>query len=389
MSEPSSAPIRALQKGLIVSCQAPADSPMYDPAVIAAMAQASVDRGAVGVRIDSPPHLEAVSRRVDVPVIGLWKQQIPGFDVYITPQFCHAAQVARAGADIIAIDATDRRRPAGETLESLIRRIHEDLGKPVMADVDTLEAAIAAERAGADLVGTTLYGYTAATRHLQPPGFDLLAEMVAQLQVPVICEGGVSSAQMARQAIDLGAFAVVVGTAITGVDLQVQAYHGAVTAETTPTRLLETSGSNQFALFDQAVPAYRALLDHQMQQYALEISAAAEFFTPPARQDVPLDIFLLDENERVLAGLVGYSRWNWLHIDLLWVEQTLRHQGYGSRLLQLAEQEARTRGCHYVRVGTLSFQARDFYEKSGYQVVGQLEDYPPGHTHYLLRKAIA
>jgi N-acylglucosamine-6-phosphate 2-epimerase len=83
-----------------------------------------------------------------------------GFEVYITPQFCHAETIAQAGADVIAIDATNRLRPEGETLETLIHRIHTELGKPVMADVDTLEAAIAAEKAGADLVGTTLYGYT-------------------------------------------------------------------------------------------------------------------------------------------------------------------------------------------------------------------------------------
>jgi N-acylglucosamine-6-phosphate 2-epimerase len=200
------------------------DSPLHDPQVIAAMAQAAVNRGAVGVRLDTPAHVQAVRRQITAPIIGLWKRQIPGFEVYITPQFDHAAAIADAGADIIAIDATLRQRPAGETVESLIQQIHTKLGKAVMADVDTLEAAIAAAKAGADLVGTTLYGYTPATQQQQPPGFDLLTEMVKALEVPVICEGGIASPQMARRAIDLGAYAVVVGTAITGIDLQVQAY---------------------------------------------------------------------------------------------------------------------------------------------------------------------
>lgn len=216
--------LSSLRQGLIVSCQAPVESPLHEPAMIAAMALAAVNQGAVGVRIDTPDHVAAVRQRVAAPIIGLWKQQIPGYEVYITPQFEQAQAIANAGADIIAIDATTRPRPGGETVKTLIQQIHRELNKPVMADVDTLEAAIAAAEAGADLVGTTLYGYTAATRPLTPPGFDLLTQMAAQLSIPILCEGGIASAAMARQALELGAHAVVVGTAITGIDLQVQAY---------------------------------------------------------------------------------------------------------------------------------------------------------------------
>jgi len=215
--------IETLRHGLIVSCQAPVDSPLHEPRVIAAIAQASVNNGAVGVRIDTPAHISAVREQVKVPIIGLWKQVIAGTEVYITPQFHHASAVAKAGADIIAIDGTTRDRPGGETLNDIIAQIHQQLSKPVMADVDTIEAAILATKAGADIVGTTLFGYTAATKHLAPPGWELLKQMV-KLDITAICEGGISSPQMARQALDLGAFAVVVGTAITGIDLQVKAY---------------------------------------------------------------------------------------------------------------------------------------------------------------------
>ncbi len=222
--------LEALRHGLIVSCQAPADSPLHEPTVIAAIAQAAVNQGAVGVRIDTPAHISAVRQQVKAPIFGLWKQQLPGYEVYITPQFHHAAAIAQAGADIIAIDATLRNRPEGETVASLIARIHSELGKPVMADVDTLEAAIAAEAAGADLVATTLYGYTAQTNHLSPPGFELLTELVEQLDIPAICEGGISSPDLARHTLDLGAYAVVVGTAITGIDYQVKAYQQAISS---------------------------------------------------------------------------------------------------------------------------------------------------------------
>lgn len=220
--------VQSLSQGLIVSCQAPVDSPLHEPNVIAAMAEAAVQRGAIGVRIDTPTHIQAVRQRLSCPIIGLWKQEIAGYEVYITPQFKHAQAVAAAGADIVAIDATDRDRPEGETVAGLIQKIHETLGKPVMADVDTLEAAMAAAAAGADLVGTTLYGYTDATRHQTPPSFELLTEMVNQLAVPVICEGGIASPAQAKQAIDLGAYAVVVGTAITGIDALVKAYYSAL-----------------------------------------------------------------------------------------------------------------------------------------------------------------
>lgn len=211
-------------QGLIVSCQAPASSPLHDPVVIAAMAEAAINQGAAGVRIDTPDHIKAVRQRLCVPIIGLWKQELPGSSVYITPQFHHAAAVARSGADIIAIDATPRVRPNGETLEILICEIHDRLGKPVLADVDSLAAGTNAAQAGADAIATTLYGYTKQTQHLSPPGFELLTELVSHLDIPIICEGGIASPAMAKTALDLGAAAVVVGTDITGIDRKVQAY---------------------------------------------------------------------------------------------------------------------------------------------------------------------
>ena len=216
--------LQSLNKTLIVSCQAPVESPLHDPYVIAAIAKAAILSGASAVRIDTPAHITAVRQQISAPIIGLWKQQIPGYEVYITPQFSHAEAIAKAGADIIAIDATLRERPNREQLATIISRIHQELGKLVMADIDTIEAAVAAANAGADIVGTTLYGYTKETKHLSPPGFQLLTEMIKKLQVPVICEGGISSPKMAQQALEIGAFAVVVGTDITGIDAKLKQY---------------------------------------------------------------------------------------------------------------------------------------------------------------------
>ncbi|PZV01696.1 MAG: acetylmannosamine-6-phosphate 2-epimerase [Leptolyngbya sp.] len=220
--------LESLRGGLIVSCQAPVDSPLHNAAAIAAMAEAALNRGAIGVRIDTPDHIQAVRARCKHPIIGLWKQVMPPSEVYITPQFHHAEAVAQAGSDIIAVDATQRLRPSGETLGHIIQQIHQHLGRPVMADVDTLDNALKAIDAGADCVGSTLFGYTAETRTETPPGFDLLKAMVARCSVPVICEGGIASPNQAKQALDLGAYAVVVGTAITGIDYLVQHYVSAL-----------------------------------------------------------------------------------------------------------------------------------------------------------------
>ncbi|MEC4985892.1 MAG: N-acetylmannosamine-6-phosphate 2-epimerase [Oscillatoria sp. PMC 1068.18] len=214
-----------IKSKLIVSCQAPINSPLHDPQIIAAIAQASVNNGAAAVRIDTPAHVKAVRRQIpQIPIIGLWKQQISGYEVYITPTLAATDALAQANADIIAIDATDRQRPNQETVTQLIEHIHTKLGKLVMADVDSIENAIAATQAGADIVATTLYGYTTPTQANKPPSWELLTQMVAKLDIPVICEGGISSPAMAQKALQLGAYAVVVGTALTGIDQKVKEF---------------------------------------------------------------------------------------------------------------------------------------------------------------------
>ncbi|MFY8149757.1 MAG: N-acetylmannosamine-6-phosphate 2-epimerase [Prochlorococcaceae cyanobacterium] len=217
----------ALAGGLIVSVQAPEGSPLREPTVIAAMAEASLARGAIGVRLESPEHIGAVRRRCpEALIVGLWKRSFPGSSVYITPRWEDLRAVWAAGADVVALDATERPRPEGETLEELVNRAREELGAPLMADVDSLENGLRAAALGCAWVGTTLFGYTEATADLSPPAWDLLQPLRRQLpaSVALICEGGIAAADQAALALERGADAVVVGTAITGVDLQVQAY---------------------------------------------------------------------------------------------------------------------------------------------------------------------
>jgi N-acylglucosamine-6-phosphate 2-epimerase len=221
----------ALAGGLIVSVQAPEGSPLRDPQVIAAMAEASLRNGAIGVRLESPEHIGAVRRRCpEALIVGLWKRTYPDSPVYITPGWDELRAVWAAGADVVALDATQRPRPEGQELADLIRRATEELGAPLMADIDSLENALLAAELGCAWVGTTLYGYTEATQQCRPPAWNLLAPIRQNLPdgVALICEGGISSAAQAARAIAEGADAVVVGTAITGVDLQVAAYVAAL-----------------------------------------------------------------------------------------------------------------------------------------------------------------
>lgn len=216
-----------LRGSLIVSVQASEGSPLRHPQVIAALAEACLAQGASGVRVESPEHISAVRRQCpQALIVGLWKRTWPESSVYITPRSQELQAVWGAGADVIAIDATQRPRPDGQTLEDLVRMGREELAVPLMADVDTLESALHAAALGCDWVGTTLYGYTEATQGCTPPAFELLRRLRKDLpeHVPLICEGGISNPEQAKEALSHGADFVVVGTAITGVEAQVNRY---------------------------------------------------------------------------------------------------------------------------------------------------------------------
>jgi N-acylglucosamine-6-phosphate 2-epimerase len=239
----SSADVRQLANkvrgGLIVSVQAPLGSPLRDSHVIAAIAEACLANGAVGVRLESPEHISAVRQRCPAAlIVGLWKKTFEHSDVYITPGWQEVQSVWAAGADIVALDATDRIRPDGDSLEILMRRIQQELSVPVMADVDSLNSGLKAAELGCTWVGTTLYGYTKITDSFHPPAWELLPQLRAELPADVllICEGGISSSTDAAKALREGADAVVVGTAITGIDLQVSNYCKRIQEESSSNR---------------------------------------------------------------------------------------------------------------------------------------------------------
>lgn len=182
---------------------------------MAAMAQAAEMGGAVGFRVDGPDDVAAVRAVTARPIIGIYKRPEPGFEVYITTDMASAAAVARTGADVIAVDGTQRPRPGGQRLDDLIRRIHEELGLPVMADVSTVEEGVLAAQAGAEIVATTLVGFTPYTRDEPKPAVHVIRALVQRAGVPVIAEGGIWTVEDVRAVFQAGAFAAVIGSAIT------------------------------------------------------------------------------------------------------------------------------------------------------------------------------
>jgi len=205
--------LAAVKGKLIVSCQALEEEPLHGAQIMAQMAVAACIGGAAAIRANGPADIRAIKRAVDLPVIGLYKQGDSG--VYITPTFEAAAEIAAAGADVIALDCTERPRPDGAPLADLLARIHHELRLPTFADVAALPEAQAAVAAGAAMAAPTLSGYTDARPPLEGPDFELLAQMINHLPIPVIAEGRVTTPEQARRALDLGAWAVVVGSAIT------------------------------------------------------------------------------------------------------------------------------------------------------------------------------
>jgi N-acylglucosamine-6-phosphate 2-epimerase len=225
---------------LIVSCQASAGSPLDRPGTIAALAESAVLGGAAAVRINGLANIRAVRRRVDVPIIGLVKRPTRRSPVYITPTVDDGRRIADAGADIVAVDATSRPRPDGRTADETIGSLGV-LGFVVMADVDEVEAALAAERAGARFIATTLAGYTTRRRPVRPD-VELVARTSMRVRVPVIAEGRYTTPAQVRAAFRAGAHAVVIGNAITN-PTSITARFVAVTPRSGPRPSIAEAGS--------------------------------------------------------------------------------------------------------------------------------------------------
>ena len=205
---------KQVEKRLVVSCQALADEALFGSDIMARMATSVARGGAAAIRANTPVDVSAIRQAVDLPIIGLFKEELPGYDVIITPTLKHALEIAAAGADVIALDGTKRPHPDGD-LADLFARIHQQSDCLIMADISTLEEGLAAEAAGADMLSTTLSGYTPYSPQQAGPDMALVKRLAARSKIPVFAEGRFHTPEQIKEALDNGAFSVVVGGAIT------------------------------------------------------------------------------------------------------------------------------------------------------------------------------
>lgn len=203
---------------LIVSCQALDHEPLHSSFIMGRMALAAFQGGAAGIRANTAEDIREIKAQVKLPVIGIVKRDYPDAEVYITPTMKEIDELAGENVEIIALDATFDRRPGGLTLKELVEQIKEKYpDQLLMADVSTVEEAVAADQLGFDLVSSTLVGYTASSQgqKVYDNDFEILKNIVKAVSAPVIAEGNIMTPEMAKRCIEVGAYSVVVGGAIT------------------------------------------------------------------------------------------------------------------------------------------------------------------------------
>ena len=208
--------LQSIEGGLIVSCQALEDEPLHSSYIMSRMAVAAKEGGAVAIRANGVSDITEIREAVDLPIIGLIKNIYPDSEVYITPTMTEVDSLVKVGADVIALDATDRIRPAASDLDGFYNQIRSKYPDAIlMADCSTYEEGIHAAKLGFDIVSTTMSGYTKYTLGTSLPDFNMLSKLVDSLSIPVIAEGGIWEPSQLSKAFEIGCFSAVVGSAIT------------------------------------------------------------------------------------------------------------------------------------------------------------------------------
>jgi N-acylglucosamine-6-phosphate 2-epimerase len=207
--------LNRIKGGLIVSCQALEDEPLHSSMIMGKMAKAALMGGAVGIRANTPEDCIDIKRNVDLPLIAIYKKVYGSSNVYITPTIEEIKELLPVNSEIIAVDATKRPRPDGKTLEEFFKDIKKIYKGLIMADISTYEEALEAERIGFDIVSTTLSGYTDYTLNRQKPDTELIKNLHKVINIPIIAEGNIQTSEDAVKCLKAGAWALVVGGAIT------------------------------------------------------------------------------------------------------------------------------------------------------------------------------
>ena len=206
--------LQQIKGKLVVSCQALPHEPLHSSYIMSRMAVAAMEGGAAGIRAQSVPDINAIAEVCHLPIIGIVKRNYDDSEIYITPTMKEIEELLTTRAEIIAMDATCRKRPGGVLTKELVERVH-GAGRLAMADCSTYEECRAAQEIGFDIVSTTLSGYTEYSLHLDGPDFGLIRRCTEELSVPVIAEGRIHYPEELKRAFECGAFSAVVGGAIT------------------------------------------------------------------------------------------------------------------------------------------------------------------------------
>lgn len=210
--------VESLKGKLIVSCQALPHEPLHSSFIMGRMALAAKEGGACGIRANTKEDIMEIQHNVDLPIIGIVKRDYADSKVYITPTMKEVDELMEVKPEIIALDATGRLRPEGMTLDDFFRQIKEKYPKQLwMADCSTAEEALHADELGFDFIGTTMVGYTEESKgaRIEEDDFRILREILAKAKHKVIAEGNINTPKKVRRVIELGAYSVVVGSAIT------------------------------------------------------------------------------------------------------------------------------------------------------------------------------
>lgn len=201
---------------LLVSCQARKGWAMYGSEIMAAFAVAAMEGGAGGIRANGVNDIQAIRAKVPLPMIGIQKLWTENAEVYITPTYESAVPILETGVEILALDATPRTRPNGETYHSIVSQIRCNYPDTlIMAEISTIEEAASIRSEEADIISTTLSGYTQSSENIKAVDIELIRRIKAITDIPVIAEGHIQTPEEMMEAFDAGAHAVVVGTSIT------------------------------------------------------------------------------------------------------------------------------------------------------------------------------
>lgn len=218
MKVPRNEILKNIKGSLIVSCQALPGEPLYceEQSLMPFMAEAARRAGCKCIRTSSVRDVKEIKRKTKLPVIGLIKRVYEGYESYITPTMREVDELVEADADIVALDCTMLSRGDGLTVSEFLHEIRKKYPDIVlMADISTLDEGIQAWKCGVDLVGTTMSGYTPYSPQKDEPDYELVGNLARSVDIPVIAEGKVHYPEQAKKMLELGAYAVVVGGAIT------------------------------------------------------------------------------------------------------------------------------------------------------------------------------